>query len=325
MPIQTLLDIARLRDNDPLVGLIQENLLAAPEMATFMARTIPGTTYQTAVVSGQSKGSFRPANQGVTLTPVTLEQRLQQTFLYENPVEIDMSVDYAAQGLQGMPSVEMIVANQKMLTAMQQIGAQIWNGTSTDSFGFTGVKQFTPKYTSTQVAGASPIWVDAGGTTSGAASSIYAVKFGLQNTHIVFGSDNTFGMSQFIDQQLTDAAGRKYMGRVASLRAWIGLQLGNIYCAGRVGNVTTDAGKGATDTLLSNLVRQFPVAFVPDAIYMSRRSAAQLAQSRPRTGFFTPGVAKAGSTVVSAAYTVDDYEGIPIIRTDMIPDTDATE
>ena len=326
MPIQTLLDVARLRDNDPVVGLIQENLLAAPELATFMSRTIPGTMYQSPVVSGQSKGAFRAANQGVALTNVALEQRITQCFHYENPVELDLAVDTASRGL-GVPDLEMIVANQKTLTAMQQIGAQVWNGTAVDGSGFAGCKQFIPKYTgSSQVAGASPIWVDATGTTSGTATSVYAVKFGLNFAHLVWGNDMTFGMSAFIDQQLTDAAGRKYMGRVAAIRAWVGLQLGNIYCAGRIGNITADSGKGLTDTLLGNLIRQFPVGVIPDAIFMSRRSAAQLAQSRPRTGFFTPGVVtNTKLTIPVSSYSVSDYEGIPIYRTDQIPDTDATE
>ena len=326
MPIQTLLDVARLRDNDPMVGLIQENLLAAPELATFMSRTIPGTMYQSPVVSGQSKGAFRAANQGVALTATTLEQRITQCFHYENPVELDLAVDVASRGL-GVPDLEMIVANQKTLTAMQQIGAQIWNGTAVDGSGFAGCKQFVPKYTGTsQVAGASPMFVDAGGTTASTASSIYAVKFGLTFAHVVWGNDMTFGMSSFLDQQLTDASGRKYMGRVAAIRAWVGLQLGNIYCVGRIANVTADSGKGASDTLLSNLIRQFPVGVEPDAIFMSRRSAAQLAQNRPRTGFFTPGVKTNSSmTIPTTAFSVTDYEGIPVYRTDQIPDTDSIE
>ncbi|MFK5282461.1 hypothetical protein ACI3PL_23160, partial [Lacticaseibacillus paracasei] len=75
------------------------------------------------------------------------------------------------------------------------------------------------------------------------------------------------------------------------MTAHIGLQLGNVNCVGRILNVTADSGKTASDSLVSQLIEKFPVGYTPDALYMSRRSAGQLARSRTVTIFSQAGVA----------------------------------
>ena len=98
MPLNTLLDAQRTRNNDVEVGIIQENLAGAPELGVFPIRQIAGTSYRTLVVSGQNGGGFRSANQGVALGKTTYEQRLHECFLYEHDIEIDLAVQLATVG-----------------------------------------------------------------------------------------------------------------------------------------------------------------------------------------------------------------------------------
>lgn len=318
----TLLDVTRLTGNDVAVGLIEENLNAAPEVATFLSRVIPGTSYRTAVASGTPTTGFTGANEGIAAARSILDQRLVECFIYRGAVEIDKAVSVASQGL-GIEDLEMIEASRVAMSAMQGIGSQIWYGTSAGAKGFAGLKDFIPK---TAAAGKSTIMVDATGTTSGAATSVYAVKFGLKDVHLVWGNNQTLSLSEFRDQQLTDSSGGKYAGRVAELTAWAGLQIGNVHCAGRILNITTDSGKGLTDSLISQLLEKFPVGYTPDALYMSRRSAGQLSRSRTVTIFSMAGVAPGNNrTTPNLAPPVPDYYGIPIIVTDSILNTDATE
>ena len=46
MPQANLLDIAKLTGNDTVVGLIEENQTVAPDVMSFPARTIRGTSYK---------------------------------------------------------------------------------------------------------------------------------------------------------------------------------------------------------------------------------------------------------------------------------------
>lgn len=324
MPVPTLLDVAKLVGNDVSVGLIEENLTAAPEAATFMSRVIPGTSYKVVVASGDPTTGFTAANEGIAPTKSTLEQRLHECYIYRGAVAIDLAVQRASEGL-GVPDLEMLEASRVTQAALRDIGSQIWYGTTNDTKGFGGLKAFTPKTLSAGSIG-STIVVDAAGTTASTASSIYAVKFGIQDVHLIFGNNQTLELGEFRDQMLTDASNGQYAARVAQMTAWIGMQIGSVNSVGRILNVTADSGKTASDSLISQLMEKFPVGYVPDAFYMSRRSASQLARSRTVTIFSQAGVApNAARTSPVIATRVNDWDGIPIIVTDSILNTDSIE
>lgn len=321
MPLHTLFDVNKLTGNDVAVGLIEENLTYAPAVSAFQSRVIPGTQYKIVKATTLPTTGFTQANQGIAITKSTLDQQLVECFIFRGAVEIDLAVSRASEGL-GMPDLEMIEASRVTRSALLTIDNQIFNGTATGT-GFSGLKAFTPK---TATAGTSSIVFDAGGTTAGTASSIYAVKFGLQDVHLVYGNNQVLQLGEFRDQQLTDSAGGKYGGRVAELTSHIGLQIGNVNCVGRILNVTADSGRTATDAMISQLFERFPVGFTPDALFMSRRSAGQLARSRSVTLFsqvgVTPNASKSTPNIVTRA---NDWEGIPIILSDNISNTDALE
>jgi hypothetical protein len=318
-----MLEAAALQKNDVAVGLIEENLRYAPELMIFPSRVIAGTNYEAVIASGDPTVGFTAANDGPALTKTTLRKETVTCGIFRGAVEIDLAVERASQG-SGLPSLESIESSRIAQAAMRYIGRQIFYGTSYDSKGFVGLKAFTPK---TAAAGTSEIVVDATGTGS-AATSIYAVKFGIQDIHLVFGANQTLELSDFRDQQLTNSTtGGKFAGRVAELTAYIGMQRININSVGRILNVTTDSGKTASDSLLSQLLEKFPVGFTPDAFFMSRRSHGQLARSRPVTIFSQPGVAPGANsrTPPIIATSVPDFNGIPVVVTDSILNTDTAE
>lgn len=323
MPLHTMLEVAALQKNDVAVGLIEENLRYAPELMVFPSRVIPGTNYEAVIASGDPTVGFTAANDGPALTKTTLRKEMVTCGIFRGAVEIDLAVEKASQG-SGLPSLESLESSRIAQAAMRYIGRQIFYGTAYDSKGFVGLKAFTPK---TATAGTSEIVVDATGTGT-AATSIYAVKFGIQDIHLVFGANQTLELSEFRDQQLTNSTtGGKFAGRVAELTAYIGMQRININSVGRILNVTADAGKTASDSLLSQLLEKFPVGFTPDAFFMSRRSHGQLSRSRSVTIFSTLGINPGPNSRTSPviATSVPDYNGIPIVVTDSILNTDTAE
>jgi hypothetical protein len=318
-----MLENAALQKNDVAVGLIEENLRYAPELMVFPSRVITGTNYEAVIASGDPTVGFTAANDGPALTKTTLRKEMVTCGIFRGAVEIDLAVERASQG-SGLPSLESIESSRIAQGAMRYIGRQIFYGTSYDSKGFVGLKAFTPK---TAAAGTSEIVVDATGSGS-AATSIYAVKFGIQDIHLVFGANQTLELSEFRDQQLTNSTtGGKFAGRVAELTAYIGMQRININSVGRILNVTAESGKMASDSLISQLLEKFPVGFTPDAFFMSRRSHGQLSRSRPVTIFSQPGVAPGSNsrTPPIFATSVPDFNGIPIVVTDSILNTDTAE
>lgn len=316
MAQQTLLDIAKLNNNDKLVGLIEENLTYAPEVSIFPIRTIKGTTYNTVVRTGFPSVGFRTANAGHTPGKSTFDKRQVQTFIFGGVIQVDKAV--AAAYEDGPAAWEMLEASGVVKNAIIKLGAQCWYGVSTDANGFPGIKSL--------VAKGSTIAVDATGTTATTASSFYAVKFGVQDVTLVAGQGGSMILSDFQDQQVADAAtsGAFIPSRVADLTAWTGLQAGNVNCVGRILNLTEDSGKGLTDTLIAKLLALFPVGYRPDAFFGSRRSLRQLQVSRSVT-LFNSGGTKIGSGMENIAPWPDSAFGVPIYATDSILNTDTVE
>lgn len=317
MATLTLLDVAKLNGNDTVVGLIEENLTYVPELQYFPVRTISGTNYKTVTRTGFPSVSFRSANQGVTPSKSTFAQKLVECFILSARVEVDKAVLQAQTSEEA--SLEVLEANGVMKQAMIEIASQIWYGVTTDAKGFPGVKASTP------IGGATTI--NSGGSNATAQSSLYAVKFGTQDVTLIAGRGQAFSLSEFRDETIYDANSAPLPGRVADLCGWIGLQIGNVNCVGRICNIGDDGETGdkLTDTKISQLLRTFPVGYTPSVLFTNRRSQAQLQQARTITINSGPGSAKASGSVENIAPLPDSAFGIPLHVSDAILENDAVE
>jgi hypothetical protein len=113
---------------------------------------------------------------------------------------------------------------------------------------------------------------------------------------------------------------------VADMTAWLGLQIGNTNCVGRIANVgqDTETGDTLTDSKIAQLLQKFPVGYRPDAIFMNRRSLGQLQRSRTVV-INANGNTKGGTSVENIPDIPESAFGIPIYPTDSILNTDAVE
>ena len=314
----TLLDIAKLNGNDQVIGLIEENISSAPELSIFPSRTIKGTTYTTGVRTGLPTVGFRDANAGVAPSKSTFKKNLVECFILSSLIRADKAVADAYED--GADAWKMIEASGVMRAAMQRIGKQTWYGTSSDAKGFAGFKAFLAAGGKTLAGDA--LTIDASGSTANTASSVYAVKFGEQDAQFVFGQNSIMELGEWRNETVTDSEGKGYEAYAAALTAWVGLQIGNENCARRIYNLTADSGKGLTDALLAKLIATFPVGVRPDAIFGSRRSIAQLQASRT-VALYGTGTNRPNQPNVAPYPT--EFEGIKIIATDSILNTDAIE
>lgn len=310
----TLLDLAKLRYSDPVVGLIDENRNAAPELNVIPMRIIPGITFKTSIRTGFATTGFRQVNGGWTPSKSLYDQRTVSCYPFGGVVQIDKAL--VVQSADTIENLEMAEASSVMQSALLQLGLQIFGGVTTDANGFPGIKAYLPK--------GGVMTYDATGSTAATASSVYALKLGNRDLTLVGGNNTTFALDPFVDQQIQDANSKWLPGRVSSLNSWIGLQISHQYSCGRICNLTAQAGKSLTDAMLAELLALFPINSRPDVIVMSRRSRKQLQQQRTVTLYTGMGAKLDGSSGVVAP-TPTDYEGIPIIATDSIGNADAIE
>ena len=305
----TLLDLAKLNGADPVVGLIEEVATSSPEVVTIPARTIRGTSYKTVVRNSRPTVAFRSANEGTAATKSNFSERLVEAFILSARIEVDKAV---ARGYEDGPeALQAIEGAGVMRAALSTVGSQTIYGRSAGAKGFIGLQEFIATFGEELV-------VDAGGTSAGTGSSVYAIKAGAQGVQYVYGNGTSFDLSPFREGDATDASSNRFAAYIADLTAWIGLQCVNKYAIGRLKDATTDSGKGVTDAKIAELLSKFPVGERPTHLLMSRRSAFQLQTSRT----MTPSTKQEAFTGVLPGVPTESF-GIPIIITDSIADNEA--
>ncbi len=300
----SLLDIAKLNNTDPVVGLIEEAAQIHPEITLAPSRAIRGLQYRTKVRTAVPSVTFRDANEGQAPIESTFENRLVETYILNPRWEADVAV---ADAYEDGPEAYIALEAAGILEgALQQLCKVFYYGTNAtfgDAKGFPGLLQC---YDATNMV------VDATGTTDNVASSVWAIKFGMDSLHWVLGNDARIDVDPPRKETVLDSGGsNRFTAYVQELLARPGLQVGNIKHAARIKKLTTDSGKGLTDSLMADLVELFPAGVRPDAIFMSRRSLGQLRGSRT-----------AYDPLGRPAPAPADWDGIPIAVTDAIVNTE---
>lgn len=296
----TLLDIAIANGSDPVVGLIEESIQVHPEIELAAARTIRGREYKTLVRTSLPSVGFRHANEGVAATKSTYENRLVETFILDTRFEADRAVaDSYEDGAEAYIAMEGIA---KMEASLRTLGKQFYYGQSNDAKGHGGLAGVVD----------SAFVLDATGTTANGATSVYAVKFGVQDVTWVWGQDGMLELGEVRVESITDPNGNRYDAYVQTMVAYPGLQVGSKNSVARLCNLTTQAGKGLTDDLIYDLLGVFPAGVVPDVLLMNRQSLRQLRQSRTAT-----------NATGAPAPMPSEVAGVPIAVTDSILLTEA--
>ncbi len=315
MALPTLLDIAKHNGSDDVVGLVEEAIRAVPEISGSViyrgkslvipnlgaARTIKGRQYKTLIRTALPTVAFRNANEGSASTKSTYENKLVETFILNPRWECDKAVaDSHEDGAESFIALEGIGMTA---AAMMALGKQFYYGRGTaDAKGHPGLIDSVD----------SGMVVDATGSTANTGSSVWAVKFGPQAVQWVYGEKGSLEMSPVREESIADSNGNRFTAYIQELLAYAGVQVLDRYSAARIKNLTAQAGKKLTDALLAELLALFPVGKMPDAFLLSRRSLEQLRASRTAT-----------NATGAEAPTPTEFEGVPLVPTDSILNTEA--
>lgn len=296
----TLLEIAKKNGSDKVVGLIEEVVNVFPELQIGAARTIKGQNYKTLVRTGLPTVGFRNANEGVASTVSTYENRLVETFILNTKWNCDKAV---ADSNEDGPENSMFMEGVGQLqAAFRTVAKQFYYGRTTgDAKGHPGLIDSI----------ASAMTVDATGSTADTGSSVWLVKFGMQDVQWVWGENGSLDLSDIRIGDITQGSGT-YTAYIQEILSYVGVQVGSTNSIARIKNLTAQAGKGLTDSLIFDALETFPSGVRPDAIFMSRRSRGQLRKSRTAT-----------NATGAPAPIPTEVDGIPVYATDAILNTEA--
>jgi hypothetical protein len=297
----TLLDIAKRNGADSIVGLIEANANAYPELTRFPARTIRGTSYRTLKRLDYPTAAFRAANEGSAAGVSTYQNDLVECFILDQQLRMDQAVADAAED--GAAAVLANEAEGGMMGVARTIAKQIYYGTTNDAKGFAGLFALTDSD-----------YVKSAGDT-GANSSVYAVRFGNQDLTLVGGNNNGLTMApDWRVQSVLDGSSNPYDAYINAIKGWIGLQFVNPTSVGRIKLLGTNTSKTMSDALAYDLLGQMPANWRPDLWIMNRRSQTQLRKSRTATTTQLAGVTAPMPT---------EIDGVPIMVTDAITNAES--
>lgn len=293
----TLIDIAKERGVQQ-EGYVMEAIAATPELDHMPVDGIPGQQYSTLVCTTLPTVDFRLPNEGAADSKPIYEPRTVETHIL-NP---SWGADKAVADIHPKGPQYMIARDGKLMVsaAMLKICSQMYYGGSAK--GFQGLTNFVD----------SSLVVDATGSTANSAFSVWALKFGVDDVQLVLGGNSQLDVTDPRVTDYFDSSGNRHTRYVQEMLAWVGIQVMNKWSVGRIKNLTTQSGKGLTDSLLSQLLETFPTGHLPDLFITTRRGVGQLQRSRTAT-----------NATGAEAPRPTSYEGIPIIASEALVNTEA--
>lgn len=347
MAYLTLLDMAKRTGDNREIGLIEDVVTYAPELAVLPVRPIQGVNFKTGLRTGYPTGSFRKAGAGTPPVKSTYQQKFTECFYYDAQMTVDEALPEAEDRSVG--DILTDEADAAVAGAGIYIGAQFYYGTNQDANGFQGIQSY--------ITGNANFEVNAG-VTAGAANttSAYLVYMGIKGVHLAAGrtagaSDGIgdpnlpagepaviappFTMMPWNRQQVADPnnPGRFFFAYVSNIRGWIGLAYGSSNSVFRVRNVMTAptiASKANvfTDTLAAQLLALVPLHIRASGQlrwFLNPTAALGLQLSRSYTSITnaTPGMKAAAATGDQIAGPIpEECMGIEIILTNSITNTE---
>lgn len=308
MALMTSTDVLKINNSEELVGLIEDVVKDIPEINFFAASPVQKNSYKTLALTALPSTAFRATGsyrefQTATLTNKTVECKyLDASWILEKAV--------AQQSDWGEDFAKALTQRAHLKSEFFTLAKQIWQGTDSDANGFTGLDAIIDAVVDGDTK-EMVVTANTGSITD--ASTVYAVRTGIDSCQLAWGSNGQFNESDVREQLLTTKDSSKTSGAwfyAQDLGGWVGLQVTSKYAAGKItGLSATNTKQGLNDDLLYELIERFPVGMKPDGLFMSRRSFSQLRQSRT-----------AYNAIGAPAPYVQEFEGIPIYVTDAIPD-----
>jgi len=305
---------------DVTKGIVEEVAKAVPEVDFFDAGTVPGTTLSTLARTSLPTTAFRDIGDPVSSSRSGFTKRTVDLKLLSGRVEVS-EAEALANPLMTVEEQEVDEAQATLTSACKTLAKQIWYGPDSgkgDVKGFDGAIDLVDARMVTR----------AGNGTADANTSVWFVgngfktKVGLAfsaNSKILSATDLEFRKGDILIKKDGTVTGVE-PGYIGDLTSWAGLHVANKNALARLCNVT--ATTGLTDDMLTDCIEAYAQANDgqrPDAIFMSYNARKMLRKSR--TLAFT---SKKGVDVTQYAPTPTDIDGIPIIATNAIVDTEAT-
>jgi hypothetical protein len=267
-----------------------------------------GTQHKYLKQTTASSAAFRDALDGATKTASADTLVTETLKIIDGSFDTDVALaDAYKGGRDAWLQMELVrTLKQIMFTVERQIfyGAASPGSTS----GFSGLRDNAAL---DDLSDAMCIPAGTAGSTPSVQTSVYALRHDVNNCAIIAGNDGRFVVEDepTIIQKAGSGSGY-FPALYVPVTGYLGFQYGSAYSAGRIANIET----ALDDDDIADLVALFPASRKPNVICMSRKAVKLLRKSRT-----------AVNVTGAPAPFPTEWEGIPIVVTDAIVDTEAVE
>lgn len=294
---------------------VSDILNQAPVLARMYAKAASnGTQHQYLKQTVDSVGAFRAALAGATGTASQDELITITLKILDGSFDTDVALADAFKG--GRDAWLQLELVRKMQGLMFQIEKQVIYGTATRTGGsaLASAAGFTGLANSADLDKTGDDMVVAAATAGSSAdsqTSVWMVRTADDGVAVVLGNDGNFVVEDepTIIQKVVNPGtdNTSFPALYVPVTGYVGLQLGSKYDAARICNIQTKLD----DDDIYNGLSLFKGGMPPNLIIMSRKAMKLLRESRTAT-----------NATGAAAPFVQEIEGIPVVVTDAVSDTE---
>ena len=307
-----VIDLVKGAYSDAAVGIIDEVSKVVPEIAFFDARLVAGTQFKTLARTSLPTTGFRALGAGIDASSNGYALKTFDLGILAGLVQMDKAAALA----DALRSKEEVLSDEAIgviISAMKTLAGKVWYGSKDGAEKFAGVATLCED----------DLVVSAGGSTANAESSVFAVgNSATKACGLVFSKNSGFfleGELEFKEGTMSGSNSKPVPCSWTDLTGWAGFSAVNAKKMARLANLDSST-HSLTDALLAKVVNAYTKAndgIRPDALFASYAQLEKLQASRA-ANHVLPG--QKGS--VSAEFPTD-FQGIPLIATNAILDTEA--
>lgn len=323
------MDLAARRGADKEIGLVQQIINAAPEIAVVSGRPVAGTTSTAKVQIGIPKGgAFRALNDGSPLSAGSYEMRKFNAYAFDAHLQVD-ELELAAAQQEG-DSMGDLQADE-IAGALQNKGIlfsqQFYNGAVTDPNGFPGLIDILNVYNGGDGKGgvidsrtgkALVNFIDAGSTAATASTEcVWYVWNHPQGIHFIYGGNKTIDVNPWVWQYVNGkTAGTRLRASCSNISGFIGLAAAHPFSVACIKNI--DPTHPWTDALTTKLDAIIPAGVKYTHCFATKRARGLLQQSRTVIIQANQSTGNAQNISNVSQTPTTDMNGVPITVTDGI-------
>ena len=309
--MSTLRELVTGRGYEASQGIIDEVSKTVPEIENFTSLLIPGTTFQSVSLISDPTTGFRTVGNGIDASDEGYALRTYALGILAGLCQRDKAAVDA--DIRGRDATMRAAAISLIRSGMKSLASKVWYGDKSSAENFDGCAALVK----------AALVVNAGGSTASQMASAFAVGDGEEACHLVFNENSpllTRSELEWKEGIMTGANSKPVPSYWTDLTGWSGFACRNSNAIARIANLDGST-HSLTDNMLADLVAAYQEANDgqnPSRIYTTFKQRLALQKSRGTVVRTSP-----RSSIEVTAAIPTDYEGIPIIATTALVNTEA--